>query len=467
MAEHSDTPMAGTPPFDVVFPGDRLAQTRALLLADHPDESAAFLLAHPVTTLSGGTRLLVYDHVPVAANAYASRSPIHVTLTPAALAAAASRAREEGAALVVAHSHAHHGPVGPSDRDREGETHFAPALARRVAAPLARLIVGHDDVHAAALTADGNATPARVISVGRELTGISARPTRVDVPPELYDRQVRAFGAAGQMTLSRLRVGIVGLGGTGSVVAQQLAHLGVGALLLIDSDCLETTNLNRVVGARPSDVGRPKVAVAEDMIRAIHPAARVTSLVADVQDAPTVRRLLDVDCVVNCTDSHGSRAVVNQLAYQYVVPAFDLGVVIHPGHDGTGRLAGRVQMLAPGLPCLICGNVLDPEAVRRDLLSPAARAADPYVVGSLLPTPQPAVISLNSVAASLAVTMLLAAVTGVPGIARHQRLRLESGVVTPVEGTPQPACPVCSSAGASGRGDAWPAPGRALVKAVM
>jgi hypothetical protein len=102
--------------------------------------------------------------------------------------------------------------------------------------------------------------------------------------------------------------------------------------------------------------------------------------------------------------------------------------------------------------------VLDPEAVRRDLLTDAARAADPYIVGGV--AAQPAVVSINSATTSLAVTMLLSAVTGVPVAARHQRLRLESGIVSAIQTTPAENCPWCSRHGAFAHGDAWPMPGR-------
>jgi hypothetical protein len=194
------------------------------------------------------------------------------------------------------------------------------------------------------------------------------------------------------------------------------------------------------------------------LIASVNPAARVHTLQADVRDRVTARAVLDVDVFFCCTDSQGSRALLSQLACQYSLPGFDVGVAIHVGEEGVEHVSGRVQMLGPTLPCLLCCGVLDSEAVRRDLLSEEARALDQYIVGA--PTPQPAVISINSAASSLAVTMFLAAVTGVPVATRNQRLRLESGLVSRVEIHPRPDCPLCSPSGASARGDSWPMPGR-------
>ena len=77
----------------------------------------------------------------------------------------------------------------------------------------------------------------------------------------MFDRQLRAFGAQGQVRLEGLRIGIVGAGGIGSLLTQQLVYLGVKNFTLIDDDTVGTTNLNRLVGANQWDVSTAKVAV--------------------------------------------------------------------------------------------------------------------------------------------------------------------------------------------------------------
>jgi uncharacterized UPF0146 family protein len=452
-------------PHVLVFPPGGVDRLRETLLADVPLEAAHFLFARPVRTLSGAWRLIVCDSMNVSAVDYLLRSEVSIELSPNVVAAAMQRARTEGLSIIVAHSHPFGGGVTPSERDRVGEGLLLPAFRRRVPdVPHARLIVGPDALHAAMFDLGGEEVPLSAIEVGADITIFSnsrgTRPSSADsAGAGLYDRQIRAFGDAGQRTLAAQRVAVIGLGGTGSVVVQQLAHLGVGEFLLIDPDVIESTNLNRVVGATRDDVGRPKVDVARRLIASVNPAARVNVLEADVRDRVTARAVLDADTFVCCTDSQGSRAILSQLAYQFSLPGFDVGVAIHVGEEGVEHVSGRVQMLGPTLPCLLCCGVLDPEIVRRDLLSDEARALDPYIVGA--PTAQPAVISINSAASSLAVTMFLAAVTGVPVATRNQRLRLESGIVSRVEIHPRPDCPVCSPSGTSARGDSWPMPGRA------
>jgi molybdopterin-synthase adenylyltransferase len=449
----------------IAFPAGGVGKVRETLLADVPLESAQFLFARPIRTPLGVWRLIVCDSLEIDNRDYLLRTEVALDVAPRAVAAAMQRARAEGLSIIVAHSHPLAHVVLPSDRDRAGEALLLEAFRRRIPdVPHARMIVGPDALNAALFGPQADESPVSVIEVGSELTTF-----RLDHGRELndlestgtghFDRQVKAFGAEGQLTLGALNVAIVGLGGTGSVVAQQLAHLGISHFMLIDPDTVEATNLNRVVGTHGrDDVGRAKVDVASEMISSINSSASVQALRSDVRDSSTARRILDADVFFACTDSHGSRAVLAQLAYQYWLPGFDIGVAIHVEDGSVTHVSGRVQMLAPSLPCLLCGGVLDPEAVRQDLLSDRARALDHYIVGA--PTPQPAVISVNSTASSLAVTMFLSATVGVPFAARHIRLRLESGVTSRVEVTAHPECPVCSAHGTLGRGDSWSSPGR-------
>ncbi len=239
---------------------------------------------------------------------------------------------------------------------------------------------------------------------------------------------------------------------------QALTHLGVEDFLLLDPDIVEPANLNRLVGATPQDVGLPKVCVAENWSRRINPAARIDARQESVLKAVVARSLADTDFVFCCTDSHGSRAVLNQFAYQYLVPVIDMGVVIAIQKNLVTHVAGKVQLLVPGLPCLACGNLLDPEEIRRDLLSDFERRNDPYILGQ--PEPAPAVISLNSTVASLATTMFLNTVTAIPGSARFLNYNAITGVCRPVASSPHPTCVVCSPSGALARADEWLLPAR-------
>ncbi len=157
--------------------------------------------------------------------------------------------------------------------------------------------------------------------------------------------------------------------------------------MLLDPDTVEETNLNRLVGATAKDLASAKVEVAKKLAQRINPDARVDARMESVLKAKSVMLLADTDFVFCCTDSHGSRAVLNQFAYQYLVPMIDMGVVIAVANETVTHVAARTQMLAPELACMVCANLLDPEEIRRDLLTDFERQADPYFLGDAQPAP--------------------------------------------------------------------------------
>ena len=80
---------------------------------------------------------------------------------------------------------------------------------------------------------------------------------------------------ADQLRLFRSRVAVIGCGGLGGYLIEQLARLGVGTLVLVDPDVFEEHNLNRQLLSSPAHLGIPKVDVARERVAAINPAVTV------------------------------------------------------------------------------------------------------------------------------------------------------------------------------------------------
>ena len=445
----------------LIFPDDLLNSLRAELLSSAPNEAAAILLAGPAVTKER-VRLLVRERHLVPPEHYIAQEELRIELSPNFLMPLLKRARNEGWSLILSHTHPFGDQAQFSHIDDAGEAATMPVLFRRTKGqPHGSLVLGGKDCAGRIYEANHPAlkqNEAHVAEVGQNIHTCSQSTGLKDHVAQRFDRNVRAFGAMGQAILSSMTIGIVGLGGIGSIVAEQLAHLGVGQFVLLDPDTLEETNLNCVVGGVREELGAPKVSLAEKLIRRINPDAKVRAINGDIMFARDASALLDVDFLFGCTDSHGSRTVLNQMAYQYMIPAIDLGIHVQARSGTIQAIAGRVQMLAPGLACLVCSNLLDLEEVRRDFLSVEARKRDPYISGAV--EPQPAVISLNGCVASFGVTMMLSAVVGIPLSARHQIIRFDRGIVRPVAQPPQSDCIVCSLRGALGRGDLWPLPNK-------
>ena len=436
-----------------IFPTNVYEELRNNLLADSR-ETCAILLA---STVRDGrrTRLLVRHAIYPEASDYRMRSEHRVELNAEFVARSAKMAKAQQLSLVVAHSHPDGSPRF-SEVDDAGEAVLGAFLQRRCPQGVHVSLVLSPSGASARVLGTTQAVVIRHIGVVVHEVD-TEKPTDSDQVLTPYERQIRLFGKRAQVMLGKVRVGIVGLGGTGSLVAQQLAYLGVRDFVLVDHDVIEESNLNRVVGAFHNDIGAAKTAVAERHIRSIQGSARVKTIQADLLNSSVSRVLKNVDFLFSCTDTIGSRAVINQLSYQYYIPTIDMGVSI--GMDRERKtITGRVQMLSPGLACLVCGNLLDSDQVRRDLMSAEELKHDPYFLG--VGEPQPAVISINSTVASLAITMFLSAVAGIPS---RPRLLLYDGVNGSLRNATivsNPDCIVCSKHGALGRGNEWDLPRR-------
>jgi len=317
-------------------------------MIEHSVETCAVLFTYP----AAHDRIVVHDGGVVPDHAYRQRTDIVAVLTPDYVFEVVHEARQRQAGIVLAHSHtdAHKRPIF-SDTDDAGEKALQSYLDARTSDAIhVALVIGPEGMRARRL---GSKEEIRIEEVGSTLR-VCFDPTGVNDGEysAIYDRQVRAFGAAGQRVISRMKVGIVGLGRTGSVVAQELAHIGVGHFVLIDSDDLENSNRNRVVGSAADDVGRAKVAITKRLIHNINKQAVVVDIKGTVLDPKLCELLTGVGFIFICTDSHSSRAIVSKLSYQYFIPGIDIGVSISAKDGVVEYIEGRAQMNAPGLPYL-------------------------------------------------------------------------------------------------------------------
>lgn len=436
---------------EVVLATEDSAKLQATLLGGDT-ERCAILYATQVSRSDGTTRLLTRQ-VQFAEDAdYTRRGQFEAELKPEVVAWAAKRAKTDNLALVFVHSHpGSHAPFF-SAVDSMGEKHLAAFLEKRHPAfAHAAIVISAGGVRARRL---GTEKEIRVVSVGNNREVLFDPVFSGSRASEHFDRQIRAFGEAGQRALQCLRVAIVGLGGTGSLVSHQLVHLGVRDFILIDPDVVEVTNLNRVANATFSDVGGSKVEVAARYIRNFSKEASAKCVKGDVMTVQTARELLNADLIFACTDSHGSRSVLQQVSYQYLIPCIDMGVTIIVDKARISHIYGRVQLLAPGLACLTCDGLLNPDEVRRDMMTEFEREADPYIQGAR--EPAPAVMSLNGTVSSLAVTMFLAVTTGIPTKGRHVLYNAMLPSLRSVRGEPKSDCYICSRSGSYARGDGWP-----------
>lgn len=109
--------------------------------------------------------------------------------------------------------------------------------------------------------------------------------------------------------LSDKRVAVFGIGGVGGYVCDTLARAGVKYFLLIDSDKVEKTNLNRQIIAIKSSIGKFKTDVMKDRIISISPDAKVDTLNIFF-DENTLLDFKDFDFIIDAIDSVNSKLAI-------------------------------------------------------------------------------------------------------------------------------------------------------------
>lgn len=454
----------------VVMTGDRWSALQQHLFPGDGDEHGAILRCSMAKTPSG-TRLLVRDViVAVDGRDYVPGSFGYRKLTADFVLDAALAFSEDTSVYIAVHCHGGHDQVGFSDTDLESHKLGYPGLLELIGAPVVGALVFAQNAVAGEFwlrSGEREILDELIVTdpVRRVLTPLVLRPGRAD---ESYDRQARLFGDRGQDLLRGQKIGVVGLGGAGSLVAQLLARLGVGHLVLIDDDRVETSNLSRIVGATRwdahtwlTDKQRPqwmqqlglrfaarKVAVARRVCRQSSAQVKIDAIVGRIEDPDVAALLVDADHVFLCADAATARLVVNALAHQYLVPVTQVGAkaVVDERTGSVIDVFAVSRLLMPGRTCLKCNGLISPARLREEATEPEQLKRQRYVEDDGVHAPS--VITLNSVATSHAVNDWLMRATGLyVGSPNPEWMHADSldGIVSAVEPRQDADCTLCGS----------------------
>jgi molybdopterin/thiamine biosynthesis adenylyltransferase len=433
--------------------GERAHELRAHLFQPDNDEHAAVALAG-VAEISGRLVLLVRELHLIAAADFGPGEYGYRQISPRRIAELSLRAADEKLAYVALHSHPGASTsVALSRDDLSGHQRLFPHLLDIVGAPIAGLALGE---HAAAgevwLPNGDTRQVSQMRIVGRALERLE--PSAIAVSRGIdarFDRQARLFGAEGQAILAELHVAIVGAGGGGSIIVEQLAHLGVGQLTLIDYDVVKDVNLSRIVGATPSDAVRreKKVVVLQRLVDRIDPTIRCDAIRGDISDEGVAAALLDCDFVFLATDTTTSRLVLNAVAHRFLVPAVQIGAKVETSPSGEVEVYVAVRPVFPHRGCLHCASLIDPIRLREESRTEEERVAQNYL--DVPEVVDPSVISLNGIGASHAVTTMLLWATGLleDDALRHTLFFPRRGEALTINTQRKPDCPFCSASESS------------------
>lgn len=432
-------------------------------LAASSDEQAAFLICRIAQT-DNETRLLVRACIPVSGEDIVQQSPVHMKISPRAYTRAMKRANDEKACLVFVHSH----PTGYSSHSKQDDLEeaklFKTAYVRiRTPGVQGSIVMTPQGISSARVWLPDGTTAdiERIRIVGRRIRFWFSQAGFAEVPP-FFDRQVRAFGSDIQRLLSRMRIGVVGVGGTGSCVFEQLVRLGVGTILVSDGEAFETSNVNRVYGSRVVDDTLAKIKIAQRLAADIGLGTKIELIDKPISYQSALKRFRECDIVLGCTDDELGRSLLNSFAIYYYVPVFDMGVKIDSADGVIRSIQGRVTTLMNGAACLYCRGRISADRVaaqtRREVDPDGAQALEDEGYLPELGEPAPAVVAFTTAIAASAVTEMLHRLTGFMGSDRESTEVLhliDQTTVRTNKLAPQHDC-FCADSYNWGRGDVRP-----------
>lgn len=206
--------------------------------------------------------------------------------------------------------------------------------------------------------------------------------------------------------------------------------MGAGKIRLIDNDAVEKTNIPRVYGSGEKDVGRPKAEVLKKHMESFS-KSEIDAVNLNVTSEDARKHLTDADVIFACTDNLTSRHVLNDISIRYFIPLIDVGCRIDLDKDGSIFQATiKVQVVTPDSACLWCTEALNGNAILQESLSDMEKQEQTRDGYYHRIEEQPSVISMTTMAASIAVNKLLSLLGAFgPEYNSHTRIELKDGVV--------------------------------------
>jgi len=364
------------PETTLAFSGVLHAELKGHLFPQDGLEAAAILIC--TRTAGPRLRLLVRDVILVPHAACKRREHDAITWPGEYLEQAIDVAEPGGCAVILIHSH----PCGLfafSVADDESDQQVIPSLFHAFG-------TSHGS---AVMTADG-AVRARLYDSGLQeyqvdLVTVSGDDLSYWWADKASDRGPgdRPIAFTSDMTteLGRLSALLIGASGTGSITGEQLARLGFGRIQVVDFDRLEWKNLNRILNSScaDADANRLKVEVFAEAVDGYRGIGVAIPVQASITTREAVLAAAGCDVVFCCVDTLEARHIADLIAAAFLLPLFDVGVVIpvrKKGHAfAVADVCGRIDYVQPGGSTLQDRGIYTPESLRGEYLCGVAPEA--------------------------------------------------------------------------------------------
>ena len=406
-----------------------LDRLKKILFKDLPKENGAFLLAG-WRRYPEGAELLVRRVVEIPQEDFRVKQKTRLEIATRAINGLIALCEVNNLGAVLCHSHGEAWDYSPSDDF--GEKRILNTLRSCAPKIPTASLLAFPSGYSGRFWEERSSTPLDHLTVlGRSITKIHFEKdiNLIPIVSELYDRQVRAFGKVGQEKISQTKVGIVGVGATGSCTAEQLVRLGVRDLILVDHDLFVPSNSTRVYGSFASQCEPKwfnfltrqkarKINIVAKHLRGIRKEVSVKTIFDNIVSEDAAKTLLDRDVIFCCTDDHWGRSVITQIAYQYMIPMINMGVRIDSNEGKIVDGTGVVHVIRPKKPCLWCNDYIRSDQIRAESMLTDQRESllrEGYVAE--VGTNAPSVISLTTTVSGIAVTMFIQLITDFMGSA--------------------------------------------------
>ncbi len=173
------------------------------------------------------------------------------------------------------------------------------------------------------------------------------------------------------LKLKKIKVIIVGLGGLGGNLVNNLVRLGVHNLLLVDDDVYEESNLNRQLFSNLNNIGKAKVEVVEDELKKINKAVNVDISITRIQEID-IATLKKYDCIIDTVDNPDTKIYLSNIKDKLNIPLL---------HGACAGWYGQVGWFLPGSDIVNEVYINKNKGMEKDLMNPSFT---PSVVASIM-----------------------------------------------------------------------------------
>lgn len=376
-------------------------------------ENGAYLLCR-LSHTENEKRLIVKEVIEIDVGHYIKKEKFGLSIKSLSYVSIAKKALLNNYVIVFIHSHPN-GYREFSDKDDTEETKLLEFFDKIIPdKPHGTMVLTKDSICGRVKRPYGWEPFDKIRVIGEKFIFFDEK--NFSVNNEVFDRQIEAFGEKTQKILHKLHVGVVGAGGTGSSIVEQLTRLGVGEISIFDGDYFDKSNVNRVYGSKILDSNGNKALIAGNNSVKIGLNTKVNVYQKFISEEYIARKMRDCDIVFGCTDTHSSRGILVRLSAYYYIPIFDLAVKINSNNGEISDILARLTLMYPNEACLFCRGRIDVKKIRaesQNITDYNQELADGYAPE--LETRAPAVIPFTTNIASFAISEFIHKITGFKG----------------------------------------------------